>query len=143
MTAPPLAHRLAWAGSLPFVACALLALGKLGWLDGLGGPLRVANLYAVVILAFMAGSHWGQGLTDTAARSPWLPSNAVALAAFFAALLLAPVPQVLVNAALFGALALFDHGQWRAGRIDDRYWATRWQVSAVVIACLLGLALSG
>jgi hypothetical protein len=143
MTAPPLAHRLAWSGSLPFLGCALLALTDLGWLDAVGGPLRAGNLYAVVILAFMAGSHWGQGLGNGPARSPWLPSNAVALAAFLAALLLPQGVQALVYAALFVALALFDHRQWRAGAIDRAYWSTRWQVSAVVVACLLVLALSG
>lgn len=142
MTAPPFAHRLAWFGSLPFLACALIALTGHDWLDAVGGPLRVGNLYALLILAFMAGTHWGQGL-GTETSSPWLPSNAVALAAFFAALLLPPGLQALVNAALFVALALFDHRQWRAGVIDRAYWSTRWQVSAVVVACLLVLALSG
>lgn len=143
MTAPPLALRLAWLGSLPFLACALLALTDFGWLAAVGGPLRIGNLYAVVILAFMAGSHWGQGLGSGSTRSPWLPSNAVALAAFFAALLLPQTAQALVHAALFVALAGFDYGQWRAGIIDRAYWSTRLQVSTVVVACLLALALSG
>jgi hypothetical protein len=142
MTAPPLAHRLAWLGSLPFLACALLALAGLGWLDARGGPLAVGNLYALLILAFMAGTHWGQGLGSAAAAGSWLWSNAAALAAFFAALLLPAPAQALCHAGLFAALLACDHRQRREGRIDAAYWATRWWVSTLVIACLVVLALS-
>ncbi len=75
-------------------------------------------------------------------RGLWLPSNALALIAFFAALLLAPALQAGVYAALFGALLVIDYRQWRAARIDRDYWNTRWRVSALVISCLLVLAIS-
>lgn len=142
MTAPPLAHRLAWLGSLPFVACAGLALGD-GVAIGVSfDPRAVGNLYALLIVAFMAGAHWGQGLAAGAGAGLWLPSNALALAAFFAALLLVPALQSLVYAALFGVLLVIDYRAWRAGRIDRDYWNTRCRVSALVIGCLLVLALS-
>jgi hypothetical protein len=77
---------LALAGTLPFMACALLPL--LGY-DSIGrlGPLdEVVASYGLAIVCFLAGSHWGIFLSGRSADSLnlFIISNIIFLAAWFA-----------------------------------------------------------
>lgn len=132
---------LAYAGALPFVACALLPVTGIVELPLLGSLQAVAGSYAIVIVSFMAGTHWGHALADPAGPRPGLllVSNAVTLAAWFA-FLLAPLPLVLVVcAAAFALLLLVDYRLRRSGTHARTYLRTRRNVTTIVIVAL-GLA---
>lgn len=50
---------LAFLGTLPFVICAACFIFDVQAIPILGDTRNVLSAYALVITAFMAGSHWG------------------------------------------------------------------------------------
>lgn len=131
------------AGTLPFIGAVIcLSLG----IDALTPLLRIdamLTVYALVIVAFMAGTHWGQaqGLqAQTPARGLptallWL-SNGVALAIVGAAITLSMHTLWLALAMYFVVLLLIDLGLYRRAAITLAYWRVRQLVTAIVVACL-------
>lgn len=77
---------LALAGTIPFIACALLpvlgydSLGPIGRLD------EIVASYGLAIVCFLAGAHWGTYLSGRSADSLnlFVISNIIFLAAWFA-----------------------------------------------------------
>ncbi|RFP88574.1 DUF3429 domain-containing protein [Rhodobacteraceae bacterium 63075] len=138
------APSLMYAGTIPFVASALLFLAlpaTSGWI----APVReVLTAYALVIASFMAGVHWGQqlGLAPGWQRALMLLSNAVALAVWLGFLLLPFTPMLLLLVAAFALLAAIDHRLADAGLLSRRYFFHRKAVTAIVCAALIvsGLA---
>jgi hypothetical protein len=133
----PLARGLTYAGGLPFVALAGLAVAgrPLFGLD----PLAALRAYALAIAAFMAGTIWGYVIPN--ARAPQgalllVLSNALALAAFFAAL--AVSPRLALGVDLLAFLALFAVDRWagRLGLLAPDYLALRAQITAAVVVAL-------
>jgi hypothetical protein len=77
---------LALAGTIPFIACALLPLLGYDSLIRLGPLDEVAASYGLAIVCFLAGAHWGIFLSGRSADSLnlFIISNIIFLAAWFA-----------------------------------------------------------
>jgi ATP/ADP translocase len=137
-----LTRALAFAGALPFVASALLLWSGERAFPGLGQVQTIAASYGLLILAFMAGIHWGQALSGVATNiNLFITSNAIALAAWFAYLLLSPKLFFASLAALFAAILIIDRTLAAAGTLDRNYLVTRSVVSAIVVLSLAIIAL--
>lgn len=77
---------LALAGTIPFMACALLPLLGYGAIGQLGPFDELAASYGLAIVCFLAGAHWGIFLSGRSADSLnlFIISNIIFLAAWFA-----------------------------------------------------------
>ncbi|MEM8983519.1 MAG: DUF3429 domain-containing protein, partial [Pseudomonadota bacterium] len=121
------ARPLAFSGLLPFVVIsAMLALG-VSEVPIVGPLLPVLSSYALLIVAFMAGTHWGICVTsNTPLRGPiFLLSNAIALAAWFAHLItMAPLELVIDAGALIGLLVV-EHRFQQPLAVDEQYLKLR------------------
>lgn len=132
-SAPPLA--LAWAGVLPFVALVAMALfaEPPAWLK----TLLVG--YAVLILAFMAGTLWMQALLDPAegqrSRTRLVVSNGLVLAGWPA--LLMPITWACAWLAILFATHAGVERPWQSKDWPQWYRRLRVQVSVTVISLLL------
>ena len=124
------ARGLGFAGLLPFTGGALaIAFGRTdlvsAWLA-----------YAVLILAFMAGTQWGAALAwRDAPWSFWLRSVTAPLVAW-PLLQTEAVLQAWGLTLLFGALLALDRRLEDAGRYPAGYFRLRLQLTAVVMLSL-------
>jgi ATP/ADP translocase len=135
-------RQLAFAGALPFVASAVLLWAGHSSFPVLGSVANIAASYGLLILAFMAGVQWGQGLSGIETRlNLFLVSNAIALAGWFAYLLLQPRLFFGSLALLFAALLLIDRRLGAEGHLSAEYIRTRSVVSALVVLSLAVIAL--
>lgn len=77
---------LALAGTLPFIACALLPVLGYDSVSYLGPLDEVVASYGLAIVCFLAGAHWGTYLSGRSADSLnlFVISNIIFLAAWFA-----------------------------------------------------------
>ena len=134
---------LAYAGALPFVACALLLAMDIAPIDAMGRWASVAAGYGLAIAAFMAGVHWGIYLQQ-ATRAPvnlLLTSNAVTVIVWLT-FVLAPVTiSLAVTAIAFIALLLVDYRLAGAELISASYLQLRRNVTLLVLSCLLLMVL--
>jgi len=129
----PWIKSLTLAGALPFlVGCAL----KLGWvsLPGINADNWLWG-YAVVISAFMAGSHWGIALKSADAIT-LLASNAFALSVFAIALWLRTPLGLTLLIVIFAGQLLVDRRLLALSLASDAYWRLRLQVTGIVCALL-------
>ena len=125
----PWIKSLTLAGALPFlVGCAL----KLGWvsLPGINADNWLWG-YAVVISAFMAGSHWGIAL-KSADVITLLASNAFALGVFTIALWLRTPLGLTLLIVIFAGQLLVDRRLLALSLASDAYWRLRLQVTGIV-----------
>jgi hypothetical protein len=133
---------LAFAGALPFVFCALLLWAGHRALPVLGSVQNIAASYGLLILAFMAGVHWGQRLSGVDTKlNLFLLSNGLALAGWFAYLLLSPRLFFASLAVLFAVVLMVDRWLGAEGHISTDYVRTRTAVSALVVLSLAVIAL--
>ncbi|MGB1683490.1 MAG: DUF3429 domain-containing protein [Arenicellales bacterium] len=120
---------LTLAGALPFmVACAF----KLGWFSFAG--VDADNwlwTYALVISAFMAGSHWGIAI-KSGDRLALLASNGFALAIFGVAVWLRTPLGIGLLILLFAAQLLVDRRLLALSLIAPVYWRLRLRVTSIV-----------
>lgn len=129
---------LTYAGALPFLA------GASCHITGYG-DVNAANLtcyWAFTILMFMAGTLWGIAVASPAQVSPnlFIASNVVVLATC-AALWFVPFNEAALLFAIgFGVLFWLDRQAMQAGATDTGYAAMRASVTAIVIACLVLIA---
>lgn len=135
---PPPYALLAYAGALPFIACAVLALSGVARVPHVASVAGIAASYGLLIVAFMAGTHWGiaQRLPGGAPAIILLASNGITLLAW-AAFLLAPVRSgLVVLTAAFAVLYLVDRNLHRRGGIEAGYLTVRRNVTLMVVAAL-------
>ena len=137
---PALALWLGVSGLLPFVVVACLSF--------FGAPVSSATAvyaliaYGAVILSFLGGVHWGVALTRGQTNGPasqavwYLISVAPSLVAWLA-LLLAPVPGLLILAVSFLVMIMVDVHAARVEQVPIWYPRLRVRLSAVVILSLL------
>jgi hypothetical protein len=129
---------LAYAGTVPFIACAAVSIVQPDLPVALS-PIVMSAAWALTICAFMAGVHWGQYLAGT--RGPdinlLVTSNAIAIAGWLAYLLLPGSASLVVFAGLFTVLLAIDARLRKVGHIERNYWTTRMGVTAIVVASLL------
>ena len=129
---------LTYAGALPFLA------GASCHITGYG-DVNAANLtcnWAFTILMFMAGTLWGIQVVAPQKVSPNLliASNVVVLGTC-AALWFVPFNEAALLFAIgFGVLLWLDRRAMEAGATDMAYGTMRARVSAIVIACLVLIA---
>jgi ATP/ADP translocase len=141
-TSTVLTRPLAFAGALPFVASALLLWAGHGSLPVLGSVSNLAASYGLLILAFMAGVQWGQRLGGIeTGMNLFLISNAIALAGWFAYVLLSPKLFFASLAVLFAVVLMIDKRLAAEGYISADYIRTRTVVSALVVLSLAVIAL--
>lgn len=133
-----LMQALTFAGALPFLA------GASCHITGYG-DVNAANLtcyWAFTILMFMAGTLWGIQVVAPQKVSPNLliASNVVVLGTC-AALWYVPFNEAALLFAIgFGVLLWLDRRAMEAGATDTAYGTMRARVSAIVIACLVLIA---
>jgi hypothetical protein len=130
---------LTYAGSLPFVLCALCHLLDIRAIPLLGHVDHVLSVYALVITSFLSGSHWGQHLNLKDKWSLYLPAfsniNAVLLWISF---LLLPFKLLLIPFLLsFLGFLLIDKKLLQDNLISPDYFRTRCYVTAIVISTLI------
>ena len=141
-TSTSLTRPLAFAGALPFVASALWLWSGHASVPVLGSVANIAASYGLLILAFMAGVQWGQKLSGIATSlNLFLISNAIALAGWFAYLLLSPKLFFASLALLFATVLMVDKRLAAEGHLSADYIRTRTAVSALVVLSLAVIAL--
>lgn len=141
----PITRILALFGAIPFAASAVLPLFGIVDLPYLGSTKAIAAAYGLTIASFMAGVHWGTALNADEAPpvNLYITSNAVAVAAWLAFLLVSMTVTIAILAALFAYLLYIDFRLRRAGMINEDYWKTRIGVTVIVIVCLTITAQTG
>ncbi|MGI9291495.1 MAG: DUF3429 domain-containing protein [Gammaproteobacteria bacterium] len=134
----PLYNRLAWAGTLPFAACALLVALGVPAIDGLGSWPVIAAGYGLAIASFMAGVHWGIYLQQSATipLNLLVISNIVTVTVWLSFVLLPVVISLTVTATAFVLLLLVDLRLGRIGVLSPEYITLRRNVTTVVLVLL-------
>lgn len=132
---PPAARWLGFAGLIPFVAGALATLPVSGALRPYGLPLLLD--YGAIILSFMGGVHWGAAMMrDDAETGPLARSVASALIGLPAALVGGAAGLLLLAAGFLGLL-IYDEQETRVGRLPGWYPHLRRPLTAIVTVSLL------
>lgn len=136
---------LTFAGTIPFIACAILITIGIDTIIVLGTTAEVLSAYGLVIASFMAGAQWGNHLTLAdddrwAVRLPIL-SNIIALILWIGYLSVSSAGFVWLLVIGFLALLVIDYGLNQAGIIDDTYFKVRQYVTLIVVIALVIAAL--
>lgn len=129
---------LTYAGTLPFIACALMSYANIAELPMIGSFASAAAAYSLVIVSFMAGTHWGSYLV-TQFESPvnlFLSSNVIAVIVWLVFLFGSTPVLLLVSIAAFIALLLIDYRLNEAKIITHDYLHVRRNATAVVVISL-------
>jgi len=130
---------LAYAGTLPFIACAILPWIGMPVVAGIGSCAYIAAAYGVAIVSFMAGIHWGTFLyqADSLPVNLLLTSNAITVAVWLAFILTPVAVSIAVIAAAFVLLLAVDFRLARAGLLTPDYLRTRRNVTLIVLTMLM------
>lgn len=132
---------LAMAGTIPFIAAALLPILGLDSLPNLGPLEQVAASYGLAIVCFLAGAQWGTYLAGryVGSLNLFFISNAIFLAAWFAyigaSIKWALSTQVLALLVLF----IIDLRFKKAEVISAAYFRMRIIATLVAISSLLAV----
>jgi hypothetical protein len=135
----PVYSVLMLAGTIPFLACALLpvagidAIGRLGPLD------ELAALYGVAILSFLTGTHWAAQLYQRATLpiNLFIGSNVVFLAVL-AAFVVSSLKWALATQLIaFPLLLVLDYHLLQRGLITQHYLGMRFIATALACFSLL------
>lgn len=118
---------LAFLGTLPFVFCAACLVFDVQTIPILGDTRNVLGIYALVITAFMAGSHWGQHLDFDSKWGDYLPitSNVIAVLVWIGFLTLPFKGSLIVFGISFLVLLLIDQKLRQNDLISLEYFRTR------------------
>ena len=130
---------LAYAGTLPFIACAVLPWIGIPVVAGIGSCAYIAATYGVAIVSFMAGIHWGTFLyqADSLPLNLLLTSNAITVAVWLALIFTPVAVSLAVTAAAFLLLLAVDFRLAHAGLLTADYLHTRRNVTLIVFAMLM------
>ncbi len=130
---------LTWLGALPFVGLTLLLYVSIESIPGIGPTQFALTSYALMIVVFMAGTHWGQSLrTDPMRRQMlFVASNVLALGMWFAYVLAPDRIVLLIGAATLVVLFLIECLFATALDIDPEYLSLRAQVTGVASLSLM------
>ena len=129
---------LALAGTIPFVACALLPLIGYSALPYVGSLDTVVASYGLAIVCFLAGTHWGIFLSG---RSPgslnlFIVSNVVFLAVWFAYIGGSLKQAIVIQLLAFVALLLIDRRLKASDVTTASYYRVRAVATAVAVVSL-------
>ena len=132
---------LTFAGTIPFIACALLITFSVDAIRVLGSTEDILAAYGLVIATFMAGAQWGNhlSLADDNSWAVSLPilSNVVALALWFGFLTLSTVGFIWLLIISFISLLIIDYGLYRVQIITAKYFTVRKYVTLIVVISLI------
>ena len=130
---------LTYAGALPFIASAFLLYSGYTAVPLLGEVDRILTTYALVIVSFMCGVHWGTYLhkREACPINLFITSNVITLTIWFGFLLWSPAIVLLLSMAAFGVLLWIDLHLYRKAIITKHYFQMRRNVTLMVIFSLL------
>ena len=126
-------------GAIPFILGAILALLDIQNLIFLGELFYVINSYALIIVIFMSGVHWGICLSSKQSNLTYLllTSNAISILSWLAFLIVStPIIFILFSVA-FLSLLIIDIRLYSQEVIPKHYFITRCVVTTVVITSLI------
>lgn len=135
---------LAYMGATPFIVSAVLILSGIQNVILLGDLVFVVNSYALVIVVFMSGIHWGNYFSYKQPRTInlLLTSNIITVLSWLSFLIL-PISFVFVFYCIaFILLLLIDMKLFSFNIITKNYLVTRCIVTSIVITSLLLIAVS-
>ena len=132
---------LTFAGTIPFIACAIFITMGIEAIPVLGEVTRILAVYGLVIATFMAGAQWGNhlSLADDNSWAVKLPivSNVVALVLWLGFLTLATADFIWLLILNFISLLIIDYGLCRAQIINAKYFTVRKYVTLIVVIALI------
>ena len=136
---------LTFAGTIPFIVCAIFITLGIDAIRVLGMTAHVLSVYGLVIASFMAGAHWGNHL-NLADDHPWavkLPvlSNIIALALWLGFLSLSTAGFIWLLVLGFISLLILDYNLYGANIINREYFNVRTHVTMIVVIALVISAL--
>ncbi len=132
---------LTYAGSLPFIIAAILMYWDLERFSLFGDVEKIINSYGLIIVVFIAGSHWGLSFQLSRNHQIFLKilSNFLTLLIFAAYVWLTNIPfQIWLILTLFILLGL-DYWLYFKGINSQEYVLMRLIVSIIVIISLYGV----
>ena len=130
---------LSYAGSVPFILCAVGLLMGIDTLPVFGQLQHVLGTYSLLIAAFMAGSHWGQQFGLQNEWRIYLPvgSNLMVVCLWLLSLWLPLVMMIPLFVIHFLILLWIDQRLLRLTLISSDYFRVRCRVTCIVVAMLL------
>lgn len=129
---------LALIGLVPFL---VLALGVVtGRLFGAGPSLYALQIYAAVSLSFLGGIHTGMAMRDQDRHWRRHAVAALPIVAAWAGVWFAGARGLLVLAAGFAVLLVYDLWTVSKGEIPPWYGTLRLRLTPVIVAALLATA---
>jgi len=136
---------LALAGTIPFIAAALLPLLGYDSLPHLGPLDQVVASYGLAIVCFLAGAHWGTCLSGRSADSLnlFVISNAIFLAVWFAYVGAGVRTAIGVQIFAFLALLLIDRRLRTGDVISATYLRVRTVATLIAVLALLIVIVRG
>ena len=135
---------LALAGTIPFVACALLPLIGIDTLPVLGALDFLASTYGLAIICFLAGAHWGTYLYGQS-RTPFnlfVSSNVVLLSVWFAFIGANLAWSIVVQIIAFQILLFIDFRLNQGALISASYLRIRFVATFIASISLLVILIS-
>lgn len=141
MTRAELFKPLAYAGALPFIACALLVHTGIWSVPYLGATDYIAAAYGLAIISFLAGTHWSFFILFEERIAPHLllTSNIITVITWVGFLFLPAQDALLLNTGAFAGLLYFDYQIAGASITVPKYIATRRTVTAIVVLSSLAI----
>lgn len=136
---------LAYAGTLPFLACALLPFVGVASIRPFGSLDQLAASYGLAIICFLAGIHWATYLY----RQELLPfnltagSNILFLIAWFAFAIGNLSASLVIQITLLLTLLLIDWRLQEVGIISGVYLRTRCIATGVAATALTLILIRG
>lgn len=135
---------LAYLGSLPFVISALLMHFGTQHIAVLGDVTFIASSYALVIVVFMSGIHWGNYLSDKNSNTInlLLISNVITVLSWLVFLTITSPYVFLFYALAFCILLIIDMKLFKQEVLTKKYFITRCFVTFIVVTSLIIMMLS-
>ena len=135
---------LAFAGALPLLACALLPLADVTFVEPFGRLDQLANSYGLAIVCFLAGIHWATALLRPR-QTPFnllVASNLVLLVTWFAFVLAETSWSLMTQIAALVVLLLIDRRLANTEVISGSYFQARLVATVLASAALVLIALN-
>ena len=135
---------LAIAGTLPFIACALLPLFGIESIPVFGRLDELASAYGLAIVCFLAGAHWGNYLLarDGTPLNLFVTSNVIFLFAWFAYVGASLASAIIAQLVALLALLAIDHRLKAAGIVSGDYLSVRVVATTIAAVSLLTILLT-
>lgn len=135
---PSWAHRLGYAGLIPFVLGALLVW--LVWPEAHPYATLALSAYAATIVSFLGGVHWGIGFREAHPPASLFVWGVVPSLVAWIAVVMPPSAGLVIHAVMLIVCYAVDRRVYpRHGM--DRWLVLRFRLSAVAaFSCLLGAA---